>query len=712
MAEITNDDIIHAQRFGESNILIRQLHIAHQKAPWIISHLDVNVRDATPNDYFIPPSLKHAAKVVEVKMTKNLCELLSCNNIREYSPCDAEAPATWYRVGDDGFDLQCQPACFNLSPTMPTYNATGERVPDIMMLNWHENECRLVDSATVAWLEKPFYRSKTLYEKRLNDMPTGFSRTTSTNPYGSGLAYRPNETYCKYYDRTLKEDLSCDMTLWEKVLDSIIGMALINAVKSTLRTFDHGKPFDLPKDLPQMPDKVPEQYTLEGWRKNINNDFVLPKIIETLPKQNRRHKREAINDYDHYGDLSEFSKIQLGILDRRDYEIGRINKFRREANERLRNFKRANNFHDNVKLLNRKKREIIDLINSNKDTFGLKEPLAADDDDDDQIPDNKDDDETPPSEVQEAKYIQIIRNLLSRIASTEFFEQLGYDIATQAVLSHTKSLCNRIMQKLISDVFQKSATRIIGKIGDRILGASMQAVYTRMVVGSVVRYASQAAIFAAKFVASLASIIGIILIFTTILSLVFTFWDPYGYNNLFPPNVVQDMMANSELAFRQALKSATATFSVEQLMAKLLTEDEILEIQLQSLLDTVLYLDALTVNSEGSRINKGTLIDLRDLNQDNIESGITKSIAQEIVRWDDNSYHNFNERFLTRVDLNRTLNYVAVGLMAMSALILFARLTLLAIVVFILAVLVLATGRLAISNNWLLDGYATLRPRN
>lgn len=716
MAQPTNEDLTNAQLFSAPNILIRQIQLAHSKNPWLISHLKITKRPATNKDYYIPKSLRDSSYVVKAEITEELCKMLSCNNIRERDTCQPETPASYYRVGDNAFDVQCQPACFNISTDVnKNFNLKGERIPDSTMLNWHQNECRFVDTATIAWLEKTFYRSKILYEKRKNDMPTGFSRIKSTNPYGCGFDYVPNETYCNYYDRTLQPDLSCNMTVWEKVLDSVIGMSLINFGRSVLRTFQHGKPFDIPQNLPEFPNELPEMYrSVDNWKSNINKDFQIPEVINIKPNFRLRRTRRDISNHEADDDdddndlnehISEFTQLQMGIKTLKDYEWERVNKLQAEANERLQKFKERNNRCDIIEeQVTRVKRQINDIINNEhgfkekikdhkygkKSNGGkrqkIKEPL-------------------PPSEVQESKYITIIRNLLQYFTTDEFFKQLGYDVVQQELLKQTKSLCNKIIQKLLNDAFQKTATTIVGRIGEKVLGAGIKATFNRMVVGSVVRYASQSVIFAAKFAASITSVIGIILIFTAILDLVFTFWDPFGYQNLFPPTIVQDLMANSELAFRRSFKSATASYTIDNLLSKLLTEDEILEIQLQSLIESIIYLDALSVNSEGSRINKGEQIDLRDLNPANIESGITQTVAKEIVRWNEDSYNTYNRPFLNRINLTRNCNAIAVVLFTLSGLMFIIGLILLALVLFILALTILIIARLNISSDLFVNGY-------
>jgi hypothetical protein len=124
-----------------------------QKAPHLTSHLAYTVKDATDQDLYIPHPLINASKVIKVEIGKELCELLSCNPAKEKEMCRPKDETSYYRVGDDGFDMLCQPACFNVS-AKPTYNPDETQQPDMPMLNYHDNTCRLVPSSMVTYLEK------------------------------------------------------------------------------------------------------------------------------------------------------------------------------------------------------------------------------------------------------------------------------------------------------------------------------------------------------------------------------------------------------------------------------------------------------------------------------------------------------------------------------------------------------------------------------
>lgn len=362
MATYTDADLAASSKFVDANLKIRMLQKMYQRAPHLVSWIEYDLRNATHDDYYIPATLTDSCKIIDIRITKTLCELLSCNASKEQDVCVPEEHASYYYVGDNAYDVQCQPACFNTAVKM-TYTDDGARAADTPMLNFHNGKCRVLHSGIISWLEKPFYRSDTKFERRVNDMPTGFTRIPSDNPYGGGITYKTNETYCHYYDRNLQEDGSCDETLGEKISHSLLGEALINTIKSSVRILiNNNVPFPLPENLPKLPNELKSIHTLNGWKANINKDFKLPDLIDIKPKvpnanRNKRSTifhndsdtndliyrrrmaelREHFSNYNDDGDenddnLSDFTRIHMNLPTKRKYFRNNITASKRKKN--------------------------------------------------------------------------------------------------------------------------------------------------------------------------------------------------------------------------------------------------------------------------------------------------------------------------------------------------------------------------------------------
>lgn len=297
MANLTSVNKHDAELFARPNKIIRTLEKLNMRAPHLTSWLNVTIRPATNKDYYVPRLLRDSAKVITVSMTEHLCEKLSCNAKTDTGEaCTPDTPASYYRVGDtDTYDLQCQPACFHLKAQnvddVYTDKRSGNDQKDAftqaMPLVWRSEKCRRCDPTLRLYMEKPITRSAARYETRLNDLPTGFSRKTNSDKWflSPPFVYEINKTYCEYFDLRFDEhDRKCVEYWYQTALDYTIGRGLIYAGKSLVTKWTTGSPFPMPQLPGKPPSQVPQIYTLEGWRNDINPDFTLPALIDTRPK--------------------------------------------------------------------------------------------------------------------------------------------------------------------------------------------------------------------------------------------------------------------------------------------------------------------------------------------------------------------------------------------------------------------------------------------
>ena len=673
----TIEDINNATKFADYNTKVRLLNAMYKRAPHLVSHLDIEIRDATNSDFYVPAALNGIAKVMDVKFTKSLCEMLSCNPVKEQDTCKPTDVASYYYVGDSTFDLQCQPSCFNTAQKV-TYNEDGSRAADVPMLNWNNNECRIVNSSVISWLEKTFYRSDTKYERRLNDMPTGFSRIKNDdgdgNPFGSGFTYAVNPTYCSYYDRSFDSSTrTCKIEVWETILDAIVGMSLINNIRSSIRVLSNGKnPFDSPENLPKLPETLPNEYTVSGWRNNVNKDFTLPTLIDVSANK----RRQALSS----------SRLQFQEVRRRRRRKRSITETATLTTDET---ETEDDIHDVRRLA-----EINEAISKSSSTMS-----SADDDGaagDDNITDKS----------WSEKVKDVFLNLLEMLTTKDFWEQVGIDLAFSEALSKLKQICVKVVEKL-SSFLAKSGLKLGESVGTRVLSGGIRSIATHVVSTTAIRLGAKFAVMMARVLAAAASIVGWILLFSTFLDIMFSFWDPYGYNHLFPPELPNDMMKNGELALRQAIGAVSANYTFDNLTAVILSEDEILSIQLESLIDRVTYLDCLVVNSEGSRIDKGPLINPSDGSSDRMQN-IQTSVLARRVRFDYDSFKEYNRRFNMRVTLNRYLNYTAIVSIAVAAILsVLTKFSVLSIICFLIGLLVLCVAIVSTQNDVLLDLFET-----
>jgi len=697
MATFTAEDVRNSQKFSQTNYTIRLIKRMHETHPHLASWLKYNIRDATINDYYVPATLAHACKVVEIQIPENLCKLLSCNAMKEKSTCTPDEPASYYYVGDDGYDVQCQPSCYNTIIDTSRYK-DGKKTQNTPTLMWNpvQSVCRQIDTPTMRWLEKPFYRSDTKYELRLNDMPTGFSRITDNeNPFGPGVSYAINKSYCKYYDRTLTDEGSCDFTKWESVLDLAVGMNAINTAKSGIRWLtSEGVPFALPENLPKLPTELAKEHTVDGWKANINKDFIIPELIDTSPRvpdrknfkpnktpQHHIHNMRQHAEIHNSSDLSNFTRLRMG-LNAKPTDVSKTTSSSSAAVDiSMDSLKFKSQRHS------RKKRDINATNND--------ENLADGD---------TNDDHTGPTERPE--WLDIVSKVLKIICKTvvdeRFWKGLILNHAIDGVLSIIKKECAKIVERMTA-ILGQNILRLTGSIGERVFAAGIQGLVLRVASETALRVASKSVIALAKILSATASVVGWVLIGAMFIDLVFTFWDPFGYQNLVPKEFPKEFSRQGEQALRKALSKPDVTYTFEQLALLVFDSKDLMVIQLESLTDSLIYLDSLVVNSEGSRIDKGKEITIQGNGDIDDYTKVANESMTERIKFNPKTFYDYNKKFMVRIELNTYINYTSAIAILASGIFLLIKFNVICMILIFIAIVVLAIGRMCLQIDSLVD---------
>lgn len=134
-----------------------------------------------------------------MKINEKLCSKLSCNKYTASRFCTPETKTHYVRVSvESSYDAVSQPSC-SRTEIDPTYSQDNTCSVAMPQLKYNNGKYMLVPEFMTNYLEITFYRSRTVYEKRVNDMPTGFSRVKDdVNVFGCGWTYENNSTYCHY----------------------------------------------------------------------------------------------------------------------------------------------------------------------------------------------------------------------------------------------------------------------------------------------------------------------------------------------------------------------------------------------------------------------------------------------------------------------------------------------------------------------------------
>lgn len=631
MVSYTKSDVANAQKFSTANVRIRLLQKLFDKAPHLTSHLKVNIKDATDNDYYRPAALMDVCKVVDVEITKPLCELMSCNPAREQAMCTPNDHASYYYLGTDAFGIQCQPACFNVKEKK-SFDPKGTVIPDTPMLIWHAEKCHYVTSPIVTLMEKPFFRSDIVYESLKNDMPTGFTRTINDDDiYGSGIGYENNEAYCNYYNLIMNDKKECVQTTGQQIVSFVAGQNVIKDIKSSIRKVFTGRAFPLPDNLPLKPESIPSQFTLSGWFSNVDDKFVVPPLIP----------------------------IKMHTIDRNRHILHA--RHRREADY----------FEYMASIGGETIKEITPFI---------------------------------WSEI----LLKLIRSVIkSLVDDPKKFEQIIGMTVTPYILKQIQNLCLVIIEQLTDMLTRDFIAIAIEGIGSTVLREAMRSVCLRATVGMAIRLGSRFAIFTAEILGAASSGIGWVMIGSLLIDFVLSFWDPFGYNNMYPAELPNHLIAESEQAFRKAAQSAVIDFTFEQFAATILTNDEILQCEIESLTDTLVYLNALVVNSEGSVIDKGDLV--RPTGTDAERKYVVNKALAKRYHFNPEEYKKFNKVFMVHSKIVNALSSIAIGL-GIAAITMFAlNMTILTIILFICMLVVFMLAQYELQHNLVTDAVLELR---
>lgn len=653
-------DIANADKFAEYNMRIRMLSKMHDRAPHLMSWLNVTWRPATDDDFYVPESLADSCRVLKVEYTKSFCDMINCQSMKQQGPCTPGEAPSWYRVGDDSWDVQCQAACFNTS-RKATYDSNGKRVADVPWVNYHNGLCRLVPP-TASAMEKTFYRSEARFETRVNDMPTGFSRIKNNEPHSCGFTYRNNPTYCSYFDlHWVAATEDCKQTGLEYVVDAVIGMSFINTIRSSIRVFlGSGKPFPEPTGLPGPPAPVPpDKYRVDGWRKNINTGFTLPDVVDPVPKSGGSARSRRSLDRQPSVDMS--SRVS------RDPALAARNAERRAA-ERLARHTQSG----------RRKRE-------------------ADDETDATFP------RAPDQLTLEEVVKRIVTGIYNAVQDPNTLVAIGLNYATDKALSILKKSMLKVASRM-SSYLARGALQFGSELGVKVVVGSVRSLSLRVVTSFALRVGAKAVLALAKLLAAASSVIGWVLVVIGLFDLAFGIWDPFNYGKMLPPEWPRDAMKANEQALTQQFGASDPSYGVDELAKQLLTDEEFWELQIASMFDRAAYLNALVVNSEGSVIDKGQLVNTGSLPNDMFERFGNEADAQQ-YRFDPVTYRQDGERFHARTKLNGLLRTVTAIAFGVGAVAMFARFHLFALLAVVVAVICLCLSLASLQYDLLLDPY-------
>ena len=670
----TDVDLANAAEYAQQRLRLVYLHHLMEKAPHIASHFTYSITQAdVEKDYYYPPVFRRKAIKVNIRINPTVCEKISCNTVRTKDACDPTDVAEYLRVGDQElFERVCQPACYNLY-NRTVYDDDGKELPQMLRVAPREDKCVIV-GGTAIWLEQPYYRSTDHYEKRLNDLPIGFNRGPENPITQSGLQYEYNKTYCDaYFDKWDPVNKDCYVPWYEVILRAVVGESIVKLINSGVVLIENGLKSDIPQpDLPKPP-PIESIWLLDNWRDDIDPNFILPPIDIELPdaKDGSQRCDDIIYDKNDYKFVD--SRKGLAIKPTGEYTKRLIKKTIEStlAKTMMPAYERQN--LDAFILKENHTRRVAGQQHMRK--FAVTEKQQK---------------------VDEQPNIGDI--LLEILGSILYNTDPAYwrDIAIGAIFDVILTQFATITKQLITKIIPKIADLLINAtyaLLSNVFGGALKCFITMTISRVAIQMASKVIIALCRMLAQAASIIGIVLLIVGFFDIALMIWDPLGYNKKFDKIILKRVMEENEFALREDFNVNRPEMTFDLLCMLMIEPNVGAELGLQIFGFIYEYLDALEVNSEGTRINKGVIV-RKYFDKDQQDKTIVESKL-----WSPDDLYFYEQYHAMRMRYFTSVKPYVLTLTGIGCLLLVLKIYYLALILFILAILVAYTTYLNATVN-------------
>lgn len=658
MANFTNTDLQNAIVYAEQRLKLETLHLLYKKYPNVASKLGVKVRNATLDDYYFNTSFQNRALWVDIEINERFCNFLACFPSKHKEACTPTDSAHLIRVGQqDNFTPVCQPSCFNLKEEL-SYDEDGTPQVQMLDLTWnpHRQICA-IESGTKTWMLLPEYRSSKMYERRLNDFSVGFDMQSDVTT-NSGYSFKMNEYYCNMFDDTFN-GRNCESSGWWFLADVLIGKALIQTLKAAIMEATN-TPYVQEPDF-NIPD-IGEEYRVSNWKQDIDEiDWPDPNFSFTdLEFQDQ--------DFNVYGVLTAAAAAATTTTTTTTRKLADESKRKLFKNlisseKNIDNFKRLA-MDEKIKLENLAQQQ------QSKMTRGIGDPNL---------------------DYSRVEVVDQINEIIgSMLTDPALIASIGVDVAAQILSKILKKL-----SKPLVAVMGRMMTQVPARIGAKIFQSTVLATISKVCVRMAFKTVSKVIVAMTKIIAQVSSVVGIILVVATVFDLIFTFWDPMGFNNKYPDGYLEIVQSEIDRALREQVDMNEPQMSFELLTAQLLTEDEYLENQMSVYIYILEYLDSLEVNSEGSRLDRGDIIEPHlpeDWDSNDHLGNITTIYTQKELR-------EFEEDHENRLKSIQVTQLIGFGAILIGALFLFINLPIVVLVLTLVGLIILIVGYICISSD-------------
>lgn len=549
MATPTQLDLIDAVQYLTERDALAYIIRWRNKFPHIL--IDYTIRWATNADYYVPQSMRQTnAIVVDLVFSKEGCEAMSCYPYTETGVIDyLTTPIGGYTQTSNTAIQYNQPPCFNLDPALAARDNNVQSVE--LRYTPSDKKCVMVDSFTKVWMNSPYVRTSKHVVRGVDDVP-GFDVYHDPDPaFPERISAKFNDAYCRRFGR-FELDNGCSQPWYEMFVSFILGESILTTFKlANTHVFDDLRDFDYTRPSAVLPDPLPPEgeTMLEEWLRT--RDTTVDTTMESNFLKNVFPLRN-VNQQLVYTANKGFNLLNITTNTNTTTKKGLVEELL--AQRRLAVYN-SNNYYKNNNVGGRSSAINLESI--------------------------------------------IIQFLEDHTFLLSILTDMGFD----SLSSSLSSLITQLNKKLIPSLRQM-LTLQSRRITVALLGETYKAAMVHALNRTFIRLVSTVAKATVRLVNAAASLANLALTFITLADLVLMIWDPFGYNNMFPRNYLDDLSSAFLSAYYESIDAPTRdliTFNPLHYSALVFDDNE--EYFAESMLHLADYLSSLDVNSNGQVIN-------------------------------------------------------------------------------------------------------------
>ncbi|UYE99131.1 MAG: p74 [Betabaculovirus sp.] len=550
----TQLDLIDAVQYLTNRDALAYIVRWRTKFPHIL--IDYTIRWANNFDYYVPQSMRQQnAIVVNLMFSKEGCEAMSCYPYTETGVIDyLTTPIGGYTQTSNTAVQYNQPPCFHLDAALAARDNNIQSVE--LRYTSADKKCVMVDSMTKVWMNSPYIRTSKHVVRGVDDVP-GFDVHYDSDPaFPERISAKYNDAYCRRFGR-FELDNACSQSWYEVFVSFIMGESILTTFKlAATHVLDDLRDFDYTRPSAVLPDPPPPEGVtmLEEWLQTrdttVDTDMESNFLNNVFPMR--------------------FSNQQLLYVANKGYSVSEVI-FNTNTTTKQTFYKK-----DLVEEL--LKQGCLDVYNSNNyyknnNVSGLSSAINL-----------------------ESIIIQFLEDhtfLLSILTD------MGFELLTSSLTTLITQL-NKVLIPSLKQMLTLQSRRVTVALLGETYKAAMVHALNRTFIATI----STVAKATARAVNAAASLVNLALTFLTIADLVLMIWDPFGYNNMFPRDYLDDLSMAFLSAYYESIDAPTRdiiTFQPLHYSNLVFDDDE--EYFAQSMLHLADYLSSLDINSNGQVIN-------------------------------------------------------------------------------------------------------------